>query len=92
MEQGLAKKGDTVVFAYGWQHGVASLTNFRMVTVGTELKHATDIPPPTLLELCDFSQYAHDVGMSSEGVVISAPGSPKRKKASRCALSHASSA
>jgi len=52
---GLAQLGDTVAFAYGWQTGVASLANFRLITVGSQLSRAITIPPPALMELCDFA-------------------------------------
>ena len=48
-------QGDTVAFAYGWQTGVASLANFRMITIGSQLSRAITIPPPALMELCDFA-------------------------------------
>jgi len=51
----LAAEGDTVCFAYGWQTGVASLANFRMVTVGAPFENTFLATPPSLLALCNFT-------------------------------------
>jgi len=48
MKEGLCKKGDNVALAYGKQSGVASLTDFRMAVVGTDID--VDVPPSRPLE------------------------------------------
>eukprot|EP00308_Calcidiscus_leptoporus_P021322 CAMPEP_0119350984 /NCGR_PEP_ID=MMETSP1334-20130426/239_1 /TAXON_ID=127549 /ORGANISM="Calcidiscus leptoporus, Strain RCC1130" /LENGTH=663 /DNA_ID=CAMNT_0007363681 /DNA_START=74 /DNA_END=2062 /DNA_ORIENTATION=+ len=52
---GLAQEGDTAIFAYGWQTGVASLANFKMVTVGTEFQQSIAVASEGLAALCDFT-------------------------------------